>query len=330
MCFWSFLCKQFNKPELNKKMYDAERHKYVKNISQFVLLLKQPPMCICEVTGEILMSLFITPMSLCNITAAGVSDDCSNLLRPPLPSLVAPLRWAQLLKSNNVWRHFCPNFQILCLNFWGFAQIVVDLVWIFNKSKLLGVHLLPPTPPPAPLMAARSIHKTVHLIYVICRRSRYPLKSNPYIFASHQQYFSASAEVPVNIYFTRKATNENVFLSSTPRLKNYFIKCTLCRFIWNKDIISRIMETSYFVPAAGSSAKISLLKISRELKVNFNNETCPSAPSLNTSEWRWTGRSRIDDTLSHFARSWHHASRFWCGFLAPVGVLVQQRCHQPP
>ena len=131
----------------------------------------------------------------------------------------------------------------------------------------------PPTPSPAPLMAARSIHKTVYLIYVIYRRSRYLLKSNPYIFASHQQYFSASAEVRVNIYFAKKATNENVFLSSTPRLKNYFIKCTLCRFIWNKGIISRIMETSYFIPAAGSSAKISLLKISRELKVNFNNET---------------------------------------------------------
>jgi len=62
MCFWSFLCKGFNKPELNKKMYDAERHNCVKNISQFVLLT------------------------------------CAS----PLPSLFAPLRWAQLFKSNNV------------------------------------------------------------------------------------------------------------------------------------------------------------------------------------------------------------------------------------
>jgi len=60
MCFWSFLCKRFNKQELHKKMYDAERHNYVKNISQFVLLLKQHPTCICEITGEFLMSLFIT------------------------------------------------------------------------------------------------------------------------------------------------------------------------------------------------------------------------------------------------------------------------------
>ena len=29
MCFWSFLCKRFNKQELHKKMYDAERHNYV-------------------------------------------------------------------------------------------------------------------------------------------------------------------------------------------------------------------------------------------------------------------------------------------------------------
>jgi len=41
------------------------------------------------------------------------------------------------------------------------------------------------------------------------------------------------------------------------------------------------------------------------------------------SEWRWTGRSRIADTLSHFARSWHHASRSWGGLPAPVGVLEQ-------
>jgi len=41
----------------------------------------------------------------------------------------------------------------------------------------------------------------------------------------------------------------------------------------------------------------------RGLKVKYNNETCPSAPSPNASELRWTGRSHIADTLSHFARS---------------------------
>ena len=144
----------------------------------------------------------------------------------------------------------------------------------FQQIKTFGGSIAPPAPPPPPLlMVASSIHKTVYLIYVIYRRSLYPLKSDPYTFASHQQYFSACAEVRANIYFAKKATNENVFLSPTPRLKNYFIKSTLYRFIWNKDIISRIMETSYFIPAAGSSAKVSLLKISRELKVNFNSET---------------------------------------------------------
>jgi len=39
---------------------------------------------------------------------------------------------------------------------------------------------------------------------------------------------------------------------------------------------------------------------------------------------RWTA-----DTLSCFARSWHHASRSWDRLLAPVGVLEQQRCEQP-
>ena len=49
---------------------------------------------------------------------------------------------------------------------------------------------------------------------------------------------------------------------------------------------------------------------------------CPSAPSPNTSEYRWTGHSRTTDTLSHFARSWHHASHSWGGLLAPAGATT--------
>jgi len=59
------------------------------------------------------------------------------------------------LKSNNVGRHFCLDFQGFCLNILGFcsdfqefcqifrdfAQIFRDFAWIFNKSKLLGVRL---------------------------------------------------------------------------------------------------------------------------------------------------------------------------------------------
>ena len=50
----------------------------------------------------------------------------------------------------------------------------------------------------------------------------------------------------------------------------------------------------------------------------------PFFPSLNTSEYRWTGRSHIVDTSSHFARSWHHTSRSGGGLPVPVGVLEQQ------
>ena len=46
------------------------------------------------------------------------------------------------------------------------------------------------------------------------------------------------------------------------------------------------------------------------MKVKYNKET-PSAPSPYTSEEHRTGRSHIVDTLSHFARSWHHASSGW-------------------
>jgi len=63
-----------------------------------------------------------------------------------------------------------------------------------------------------------------------------------------------------------------------------------------------------------------------ELKVNFNNETCHFAPNPNTSEQSWTGNSHIVDTLSHFAKRWHHALYSWGGLLALAGVLEQQRC----
>jgi len=66
----------------------------------------------------------------------------------------------------------------------------------------------------------------------------------------------------------------------------------------------------------------------RELKVNHNNETLCFCSEPNTSEWCWTGRSRNADTLSHFAKTWHHASHSWGGLQAPLGVLEQQRWEQ--
>ena len=61
-----------------------------------------------------------------------------------------------------------------------------------------------------------------------------------------------------------------------------------------------------------------------KLKVKYNNETLPfcSEPKY----LRVTGHSRIADTLIHFARSWHQASRSWGCLLAPAGVLEQQLC----
>jgi len=40
-----------------------------------------------------------------------------------------------------------------------------------------------------------------------------------------------------------------------------------------------------------------------ELKINQNNKTLSFWPNPNTSEERWTGRSRIADISSHFAKS---------------------------
>jgi len=44
-------------------------------------------------------------------------------------------------------------------------------------------------------------------------------------------------------------------------------------------------------------------KLNVSLKSNTTTKLYPSTPSPNTLEQRWTGRSRIADTLSHFARS---------------------------
>jgi len=40
-----------------------------------------------------------------------------------------------------------------------------------------------------------------------------------------------------------------------------------------------------------------------ELKVNFNNETLPFAPSPNTAESYWPGHLHITNTLSHLTKS---------------------------
>ena len=69
-------------------------------------------------------------------------------------------------------------------------------------------------------------------------------------------------------------------------------------------------------------------KAKRVLKVKYSKRASTSAQGKYLGE-NWTGRSGIADTLSRIARSWHHASRFWHGLLAPVGVLEQQRCALP-
>ena len=59
----------------------------------------------------------------------------------------------------------------------------------------------------------------------------------------------------------------------------------------------------------------------RELKVNHNNETLPFCSGSRYPGVSLTGRSRIADTLSHFAKSWYHELHSWGGLLAPAGVL---------
>ena len=46
----------------------------------------------------------------------------------------------------------------------------------------------------------------------------------------------------------------------------------------------------------------------RELKVNYSNETLPFFFEPKYLRVTLTGRSRIADTLRHFARSWHYVS----------------------
>ena len=48
----------------------------------------------------------------------------------------------------------------------------------------------------------------------------------------------------------------------------------------------------------------------RKLEVS-HNKNAALLPRTNTSEYRWTGRSRIVDTSSHFPKCWHHASHSW-------------------
>jgi len=51
---------------------------------------------------------------------------------------------------STLWAPFFPHFKHFAQIFRYFANIFIDLAWIFDKSKLLGVrlHLLPPTPLP--------------------------------------------------------------------------------------------------------------------------------------------------------------------------------------
>ena len=63
-----------------------------------------------------------------------------------------------------------------------------------------------------------------------------------------------------------------------------------------------------------------------ELKVNLKNETLPFC----SEQIPWSNVGQVAHVSPTFARSWHHASFSWGGFLAPLGVLEQQHCKQPP
>ena len=63
-----------------------------------------------------------------------------------------------------------------------------------------------------------------------------------------------------------------------------------------------------------------------ELKVNLKNETLPFC----SEQIPWSNVGQVAHVSPTFARSWHHASFSWGGFLAPLGVLEQQLCKQPP
>ena len=99
---------------------------------------------------------------------------------------------------------------------------------------------------------------------------------------------------------------------------------TICEYlqIWKMELSTTKMVSAVF--------HLNNKDVKRELKVNHNNETLPICSEPTFLRVTWTGRSRITDTLSHFARSWHHALHSWGGLLAPVRVLHQQRCEQPP
>ena len=62
---------------------------------------------------------------------------------------------APYLKSNNVGRHFCPDFQGFhrdiwgfCLDFQGFCQNFQRFCLSFQQIKTFGRALAPPAPPP--------------------------------------------------------------------------------------------------------------------------------------------------------------------------------------
>ena len=76
---------------------------------------------------------------------------------------------ANFFKSKDVRRHFCPYFQMVAQIFRYFTNIFIDFAQIFtrfarifkdfarsfDKSKLLGVSLQPPSPIPLVVWGAK-------------------------------------------------------------------------------------------------------------------------------------------------------------------------------
>ena len=67
-------------------------------------------------------------------------------------------------------------------------------------------------------------------------------------------------------------------------------------------------KAQHYKNGVGSLPSLTTRKLNVSLKANTTTQPCPSAPSPHTSEYRWTGRSRIADTFSHFARSSNSAN----------------------
>ena len=66
------------------------------------------------------------------------------------------------LKSNCVWRHFCPDFQVFCLEFQGFCPDFQEFYAYFRQIKTSRGTLAPPAPRLHPLHP-RLLHHCVRM-----------------------------------------------------------------------------------------------------------------------------------------------------------------------